>query len=557
LKPLAAPLGSRHRLALLAGAVALLALSLLLLAGRASADQVYWVNQESISYSQLDDSGGGFLNSSVYAIRNGEGLAIDTANSRVYVAQEATNQIAWFSLDGNNAGVVATAPGTVDHPVNVSIEPETQTLYWANDASPGSIGFARVDGSGGGTLSVPGIHVQEPSRLAVDTFHHRVYWWNEGSKDFSWAATSGLTGANLQTPGLTPGPGKIGGMVVEPYSTPEELYFVNNELGSIFHTDPELGGAPESVQGTMKGNVSEPTGLAYDSSAVKFYWANRGVDEVPKAAIGTATLFGRPGTLAVYPVAPVHNPVFAAILKQPEATGAPEIALSEYTLSCTLGHWEGDQPGASVYAAPTTYRYEWRRGSTVIEGANQATLTATETGSYSCAVVAVNQAGETAQKSRSVTVTLPEPPKDTTTTTTTKTTTTSSSSPSSSSKSTAKPATPTKATAEVTAKLASTKPTKAKAGGTAVIKVTLANAGGATAGSSKVCGTLTKQAKKGLATPACVTVKSVAAGATAVAGLSVKTLAAAKGTYKLTVAVSGAATGSMTAKVQVAGAKRK
>jgi hypothetical protein len=37
----------------------------------------------------------------------------------------------------------------------------------------------------------------------------------------------------------------------------------------------------------------------------------------------------------------------------------------------------------------------------------------------------------------------------------------------------------------------------------------------------------------------------------------VPTLASAKGTYKLTVAISGAASGSLAAKVQVTGGKRK
>ena len=70
-------------------------------------------------------------------------------------------------------------------------------------------------------------------------------------------------------------------------------------------------------------------------------------------------------------------------------------------------------------------------------------------------------------------------------------------------------------------------------------------------GSTKVCGKLNKQAKKALKAPACVTVKSVAAGKSAVAKLKVKTLPSARGTYKLTVAMSGAVTASLTAKVQV------
>ncbi len=101
------------------------------------------------------------------------------------------------------------------------------------------------------------------------------------------------------------------------------------------------------------------------------------------------------------------------------------------------------------------------------------------------------------------------------------------------------------------AKLASGKPVKVKAGGTAVFNVDLVNSGATTMGSTKVCGSLGKQAKKGLRAPACVTVKSVAAGKTGVARLKVKTLASAHGTYKFTVAMSGAVTGSLTARVQV------
>ena len=120
-------------------AVALIASSLLAVAARAKADQIYWANQNVISYSQLNGTEGGYLPASVLAIHAGNGTAIDTANSRIYVSQEATNQIAWFSLDGISAGVVNTAGATVDHPTNVAINPATQTLYWSNAVSPGSV----------------------------------------------------------------------------------------------------------------------------------------------------------------------------------------------------------------------------------------------------------------------------------------------------------------------------------------------------------------------------------------------------------------------------------
>ena len=96
-----------------------------------------------------------------------------------------------------------------------------------------------------------------------------------------------------------------------------------------------------------------------------------------------------------------------------------------------------------------------------------------------------------------------------------------------------------------------------KAGKTAVVKIDITNGGGTTSGAVKVCGKLNKQAKAGLVAPKCATVKSVAAGKTAIAKLSVKTKATAKGTYKFTVNVTGAVKGSLTAKVQVLAAKAK
>jgi hypothetical protein len=549
LKLFAEPAGSRHRLAHLMTAVALIATSSLLIAARADADQVYWANQNVISYSQLDGNAGGYLPASFGAIHAGNGTAIDTANSRIYVSQEATNRIAWFGLDGLTAGVVNTAAGSVDHPTNLAIDPATQTLYWANAASPGSIGFARVDESGGGILAQPGstdANVDEPTRLAIDTLHSRVYWWNESGKEFSWVTTNGQVGGNLATPdNPISSPEMMGGIAIEPYSTPEELYFISKEGGpkaataGVFHTDPLLGGEPEKLPGAYtEKNAYGATGLAFDVSDNKFYWGNSAIEEEPKTAIGTATVFGNAATLEVFPEAPIHSPVFAAVLKEPVSIAEPQLAVVPGTttsLSCSLGEWEGDHPGASVYAAPTSYSYQWRKSSTPIPGAIESTYTVAENGSFSCQVTAENAAGETVEASRPTTF--------------------------SSFKSAAKNVAEHRATKQgatgVSAKLVSGKPIKVKAGGTAVIKVDVVNSGTATSSSTKLCGAVGKQFKKDLKPGACVTVRPVAPGNTVVAKLKAKALPRANGTYTLTVSVSGATRGSLDAKVRVAGRHRR
>lgn len=547
MKRLAGPAGSQNHIAYLIVAVALIASSLLAVAANAKADQIYWANQNVISYSQLDGTRGGYLPASVNAIHAGHGTAIDTANSRIYISQEATNQIAWFSLDGISAGVVNTAGAIVNHPTNLSIDPATQTLYWANAVSPGSIGWAYVNESGGGTLAQPGstaANVGEPTRLAIDTRHGRVYWWNESSNEFSWVTTNGLVGGNLTTPDMPISkPGKMGGTAIEPFSTPEELYFVSNEgapeepTAGIFHTDPLLGGEPEKLaKAFTETNALGPAGLAFDLAANRFYWANSYVDEEPSTAIGTATVFGNAGTKKVFPEAPIHSPGFAAILKEPVSIAEPQLSVvTGTTLSCSLGAWEGDHPGASVYAAPTSYSYQWRKSSTPIPEATGSSYTVTENGSYSCQVTAKNAAGDTAEISPS----------------------TSYSSFASRTENVKNHRETKPGATGVSAKLVSGKPIKVKAGRTAVIKVNVINSGSATSASTKLCGMVSKQVRKYLKPGACVTVQPVAPGNTTLATLTAKALRRANGYYRLTVAVSGATKGALFATVRVARRHRK
>lgn len=521
-------------------AAALVACSLLAFAARAKAAQIYWLNQNVISYSQLDGKKGGYLPASVNGIHAGSGTAIDTAGARIYVSQEASNQIAWFSLDGSSSGLVNTTGATVDHPTDIAFNPATRNVYWANAVSPGSIGFASVDGAGGGNLAQSGstaANLALPTRLAIDTLHDRVYWWNESSKEFSWVTTNGQVGGNLTTPDMPISmAGAMGGIAIEPYSTPEELYFVSNEgdataaTAGIFFLNPLLGGKPEKLaKAYTDKNALEPTGLAFDLAANRFYWANSSVDEDPLKAIGTATIFGNAALNDVFPQAPVHNPKYAAILKEPVSIAVPQLSvLTGTTLSCSLGAWEGDHPGASVYAAPTSYAYQWRKSTTPIPEATTSTFTATESGSYSCQVTASNAAGDTTKTSPSTTISLPK----------------------------AKQGETKRGATGVSARLVSRKPTRVKAGRTAVIKVNVINSGTATSAATKLCGVVSKQVKKALKPAACVTVRSVAPGHTTLAKVRVKARPKAKGTYGLTVAVSGATKGSLKAKVQVAGRRR-
>src|SRR5262249_29582552 len=146
--------------------------------------------------------------------------------------------------------------------------------------------------------------------------------------------------------------------------------------------------------------------LAFDLAHNRFYWANAESNEEPQKAIGTATVFGNADTNKVFPEAPIHSPGFPAVLKEPVSIAEPQLSVvTGSTLSCSLGEWEGDHPGASVFAAPTSYSYQWRKSSTPIPEATANNYTVTENGSYSCQVTAENAAGDTAKISKSTSYT--------------------------------------------------------------------------------------------------------------------------------------------------------
>ena len=158
--------GRGWRLAL---AVCAIAASALIAASAAhAADRIYWSNyfggpapQEpgSLSYANLDGSGGGQQPTGTGFINGVMGMAIDSASGRLYWSNyddtddDGTGtQISWVSLEGSGSGQL-TAPGaTIASPHGPAIDPATQRLYWTNShtGGAGAIEWANLDGSAGG-----------------------------------------------------------------------------------------------------------------------------------------------------------------------------------------------------------------------------------------------------------------------------------------------------------------------------------------------------------------------------------------------------------------------
>jgi CARDB len=513
-------LGSRHRLSWLVGAIALVSCVLLGLAARAHASEtIYWDNYNigGVAFANIDGSGGSALNVSETEISDPEGMAFDPANGLIYIASSGNDQIDWVSIHGGS-GVLKTGAAPVDNPEGVAVDLATQTVYWGNSGGEGPIGYASAQNNGiGGALNAAGSKSEAARRIALDPAAGRVYWINEiGPTEggISYANLDG-SGGGFMPVAAAEMPEGFTGIAVDPAA--QRLYVQGARNGEETLLWLSLVGLGGGVVDRTNAAMEEPYGLAFDPSVGRFYWGNYDV-EMGKPAFGTATLTpGGGGAISI--AAPVvEGPQDPLILKSPTAVSAPQVSASGTTLSCSTGAWSQDYVGSYVYGGPETYGYQWSKDGQSISGATGTTLSATASGSYTCAVTATNQFGSAAQTSAGYSVTI------------------------------APPVVP--APASFALASASKKKVKVAAGKAATLSLTLKNAGGTTSSSAKVCVKLTKKAKKGLVTPKCVAVAALAPGASKKVTLKVKAKGSAKGTYKFSVVVSGAS-GSSTLAQQV------
>jgi DNA-binding beta-propeller fold protein YncE len=388
-----------RRLALLVGALAALLVSAAAFASAAgAADRVYWTTgglADSVSFANLDGSGGGNLNTSgATPLNTPHGVAIDAAAGRIYWANYGASKVSFANLDGSGGGGDLNTTGATTFGVfGVAIDPAAGRLYWANTTD--GISFANLNGSGGGNLNTSGAALSNPNGVAIDPAAGRIYWANYFIGGISFANLNGSGGGNLNTSGATVA--NPIGVAIDPAAG--RIYWANSNgvVGNRI-SFANLNGSGGGNLNTTGATVNFPAGVAVDPAAGRIYWAN----SVSPGAISFANLDGSGGGDLNTSGATVDHPDFPALLKSPSGTGAPSVTGGSRpgsTLGCSQGTWASDLVGSFLYRAPQSFSYAWSNKGSDIAGASASTYKPAAVGNYRCRITASNQAGPTSQTS--------------------------------------------------------------------------------------------------------------------------------------------------------------
>lgn len=371
-------------------------------------DSVFWANRETftISFANLDGTGGADLATGSASVVAPFGTALDPAAGRIYWPNYEGNTISFAELDGSGGGDLSTGSATVSGPVGVAVDPAAGRIYWA-DSSGNKISFANLDGSGGGDLSTGSATVNGPFGVAVDPAAGRIYWANIFGNKISFAKLDGTGGGNLATGSATVN--EPAGVAVDP--TAGRIYWANSGADKISFA--KLDGSGGGDLSTSGATMAVPEGVALDPGAGRIYWGNAGGNR-----ISFANLDGTGGGDLNTVGAQTYWSVFPVLLKSPSGAGLPAISGGTAvgsSLSCSTGSWAPDAVPEFLYRAPQAFAYQWSLNGADIAGASQSSTVANVPGEYRCRVTAWNHAGSAVQTSAPQTVLAispPAPPKE-------------------------------------------------------------------------------------------------------------------------------------------------
>ena len=517
----APPIGRRSTV--LAGTVAAVALLMLFAArGARAAELVYWENplESQIGVVNVDGTGASLLNTTGAGIDAPEGLSYDPVTNRLYVAVhgvEADGHIAFVNLDGSGGGSSPLPPGTpaIKDPRGVVVDPVGRIAYWLNntDSTPETISWARLDGSEGGELPLGGQPLSAGTeRLALDPAGGRLFWGNtDGSIHYAPLVGGGGTAGELEAKSNGGGANFLG---INFDAASGRLFWVEFGINAVW-TAGLSGTTKNEVVSGVSAAINQPAGLAFDPGLNRLYWANSGVENSAKGALGFAAPGGAASEITPSGV-PVNHPQDPLVIKSPTGAAAPQVTLANGRLQCSQGAWGRDYVSSFVYQSPRSFSYRWTLGGSAIAGATEASYAPPTSGSYACVVTATNQAGSSSQTSAAMKVTVTTRPG----------------------KTNVRPTQQNKpANLQI---LGKARHLKARPGKLLTLKVRTTNQGDATSNPAKLCLKLTKGAKRAMFAGKCQRLGALRGDATDTAKLRLRVKGSAQpGLYKLRISLPG------------------
>jgi hypothetical protein len=369
-----------------------------------AADRVYWADYggDGLFAANLDAPWAGqftLTDPGIVDLAKPAGVALDPAAGRIYWANwmpSPGGSISWANLDGSGGGQVDTGAATLNFPTGLAVDPGAGRLYWANFASSpdGRISWADLDGSGAGDLNTTGATVNQPAGVAIDPVGNSIYWTNYHNSISRANLDNTGGGADISTTGASL-VSRASGIVLHKPSG--RLYWTSGSgsLISFANADGSGSGGDMSISGaTVEGGH----GLAIDSPTGRIFWVNgSGTDAIAFAALSD----GAGGILDTLGLGD-GEPSFMAILRSPAGAGPPSVTGGNRVgakLTCSQASWAGNRLHEHFYRAPADFSFRWLRGGKEVPGETGKAINATRPGSYRCEVTASNYAGSASQTS--------------------------------------------------------------------------------------------------------------------------------------------------------------
>lgn len=271
----------------------LLTLLGLLLAARAHAQSVYWIdtNFPLPKLGKANDDGTSPQQVPLAVATLPEGLAVDGFNGVLYWGEEA-----WTGANLNRAGTdlggIASLVGGGSSIRAVALDALHDKIYWttSNLVVGGQVHKANADGSSPAVIASLGPGAN-PRGIAVDGLGGHVYWTDYDQNAIYSSDLNGVGAAPLVSSGLT----TPWGLALDPTST--RLFLTEYATGRILSYQL-LGGTLTTV---LTG-LANPTYLAIDPGTARMFWteAGAGAQKVQRANLNGTGLVNLNLPLATY-----------------------------------------------------------------------------------------------------------------------------------------------------------------------------------------------------------------------------------------------------------------